>query len=89
MKILICVLLLILGPLQYRLWYGQNNLDAVQRLATQVTEQTTQNQVLQVRNDQLEREVYDLKHGDTVIEARARTQLGMIQQGEIFYQVVD
>ena len=77
-----------LGSLQYRLWYGQSHVASVQEMLIQVAAQQSENQVLLARNDQLKMEVYDLKHGDAVIEARARTQLGMIQQGEIFYQIV-
>ena len=88
MKILVCILLLMLGPLQYRFWYGQSNLASVQNMLEQVAAQHTHNDTLQARNNLLKRDVYDLKHGDRVIEARARTQLGMIQRGEIFYQIV-
>jgi cell division protein FtsB len=33
--------------------------------------------------------VQDLKHGDQAVEARARTELGLIKPGEVFYQVVE
>jgi cell division protein FtsB len=33
--------------------------------------------------------VLDLKHGDQAVEARARTELGLIKSGETFYQVVE
>ncbi|MDE2315181.1 MAG: septum formation initiator family protein, partial [Xanthomonadaceae bacterium] len=32
-------------------------------------------------------DVADLKHGNQAIEARARTGLGLIKPGEVFYQV--
>jgi len=33
--------------------------------------------------------VLDLKQGDQAVEARARTELGLIKPGETFYQVVE
>jgi cell division protein FtsB len=40
-----------------------------------------------VRNSALEAEVLDLKEGMAAAEERARTELGMIQTGETFYQI--
>ena len=34
-------------------------------------------------------DVEDLKHGQDAVEARARSQLGLIKPGEVFYQVVN
>ncbi|MEW8431464.1 MAG: cell division protein FtsB, partial [gamma proteobacterium symbiont of Ctena orbiculata] len=33
-------------------------------------------------------EVEDLRSGQTAIEERARSELGMIKEGETFYQVI-
>src|SRR6185437_9230333 len=49
--------------------------------------QTDENARLQQRNQALAADVTDLKHGDQAIEARARTELGLIKPGETFYQV--
>ncbi|MCB2033503.1 MAG: septum formation initiator family protein, partial [Ottowia sp.] len=37
--------------------------------------------------DQLQNEVTDLKTGLATVEEKARTDLGMVKQGEIFVQV--
>ena len=37
----------------------------------------------------LERDVLELKSGNAGVEQRARSDLGMIREGEVFYQVVD
>ena len=41
------------------------------------------------RNQKLEAEVIDLKTGIEAIEERARTDLGMIKNDEVYYQVID
>ena len=46
------------------------------------------NAALAQRNGALDAEVRDLKQGFEAIEERARYELGMIKQDEVFYQVV-
>lgn len=54
-------------------------------IAVQVVENTQ----LKERNQMLAAEVADLKQGYEAVEERARYDLGMIKEGETFYQVVD
>ena len=42
-----------------------------------------------IRNNVLNAEVSDLKQGFSAIEERARSELGMIKQDEIFFQVTN
>jgi cell division protein FtsB len=44
---------------------------------------------LRQRNRALQAEVLDLKKGLDAVEERARSELGMIKEGEVFYQVVE
>ena len=83
---LLVVFLLVLGMLQYRLWIAEGSLAEVQRLTRQMHEQTELNRQLQDRNAVLEREVLDLQTGNEVVEQRAREQLGLIREDEVFYQ---
>jgi len=82
-------LLLMLGWLQYRLWYGAWGARAVVELQGQVERQHRDNRVLTQRNDALAAEVEDLKSGEAAVEERARSELGMIKPGETFYRVVE
>ncbi len=89
MKILIAALFLsVLAILQYDLWFGDGSLTAAWRLEKNIAEQQQQNAQLQVRNDALAAEVTDLKSGLAAIEERARSELGMIKQGETFVQII-
>ena len=44
---------------------------------------------LRARNRQLELEVLELQNGQDSLEERAREDLGMIKEGETYYQIVD
>ena len=83
------MLAVLFALLQYRLWVGDGSLAEVWRLNQAVDAQRAENEGLRDRNDALEAEVLDLKTGSEAIEERARSELGMIRDGEVFYQVVD
>ncbi len=88
MRWLLVALLCILLYLQYRLWIAEGSLAEQQRLELQVVEQTAINTELRERNAVLEREVLELQSGNGGVEQRAREQLGLVREGETFYQVV-
>lgn len=82
-------LLLLLGALQARLWLGEGGWPEAKALQLTVEEQRAENARLQQRNDALGAEVEDLKSGETAVEERARSELGMVKPGETFYRVVE
>jgi cell division protein FtsB len=89
-KILVAASFLsLLAILQYDLWFGDGSLTAAWRLEEQIVQQQQENERLQHRNDALAAEVTDLKSGLAAIEERARSELGMIKQGETFVQILD
>jgi cell division protein FtsB len=75
--------------LQYPLWLGKGGWLRVWEIDRQVKAQKDGNARLRVRNDALDAEVRDLKQGYDAIEERARYELGMIRQDEIFFQIMD
>ena len=87
MRILILALAGVLVLLQARLWISDGGLREVWRLTAEVARRTDENGRLAARNAALEAEVLDLKQGVAAAEERARTELGMIQSGETFYQI--
>ncbi len=89
MRWLLAGLLLVLLVLQYRLWIAEGSLAERHRLQQQIEEQVRINEQLHERNAALEREVLDLQSGNKGLEQRAREQLGLIRQGETFYQFAD
>jgi cell division protein FtsB len=75
--------------LQYPLWLGKGGWMRVWDLDRQLGAQQKVNEDLQKRNNGLEAEVRDLKNGLGAIEERARFELGMIKEDEIFFQVLE
>jgi len=86
---LVLILLLLLGGLQFKLWYGQGGLVEWWALREQRDNQILENRRLKERNSSLEAEVADLKDGLEAIEERARSEMGMIKTDEVFYQIID
>lgn len=86
---LILLLLALLIVLQIRLWYGAGSWPAVRELERTVAGQRSENAALQRRNQALGAEVEDLKQGEAAAEERARSELGLIKPGEVFYRVVE
>lgn len=80
------VLIALLVALQYPLWLGKGGLLRVADLERQLDGQREVNQSLEARNASLEAEVRDLKAGYEAIEERARYELGLVKDGEVFVQ---
>ena len=89
LKVLTLILIVLIVLLQYPLWLGKGSWLKVWEIDQQVTRQHEINQKLQMRNAALDAEVRDLKQGHEAIEERARSELGMIKQNEIFFHIVN
>jgi len=89
MRWMILLLVVLLLALQYKIWVGEGSFAEVWDLYQQVEKQREENQLLRERNQALEAEVKDLKQGLGAIEERAREELGMIKEGETFYQIIE
>ncbi len=81
--------MVLIALLQYPLWLGKGSWLRVWNVNQQIAEQKEKNTAYKLRNETLSAEVHDLKQGNAAIEERARTELGMIKQDEVFYQVID
>src|SRR5215471_1371225 len=73
--------------LQYPMWLGKGGWLQVREYDRQLAAQRTENEKLKARNDALDADVRDLKTGVEAIEERARSDLGMIRQDEVFFQL--
>ncbi len=89
MKAIILIFVILIALLQYPLWLGKGSWLRVWDLNRQIAEQQEKNNGLKARNETLNAEVLDLKSGRAAIEERARSELGMVKQDEVFYQVLE
>lgn len=88
MKTLALVLLFLLLWLQYKIWLQDGGIPEVMQLQQEVEQVKMEVQKLRERNLSLDAEVNDLKKGLDAIEERARSEMGMIKEGEIYFQVI-
>lgn len=88
MRLLLIVLALLTAAIQYPLWWGKGGWLRVHELRKQIAEQHEVNAALTARNNALAAEVQDLKSGTQAVEERARTELGLIREGETFIQLL-
>lgn len=88
MRIFGLILLVIIGMLQYRLWFGKNSIADYRQRQLVVERQLAENHKLKQRNQLLYADIDDLKIGLEAVEERARNELGMIRKGETFYRIV-
>jgi cell division protein FtsB len=75
--------------LQYKIWLQDGGIPEVLQLQQEVESVKTEVEKLEERNASLDAEVQDLKKGLDAIEERARSEMGMIKEGEVYYQVID
>lgn len=88
MRLIMISLAALLLLIQYPLWLGKGGWVRVWELDQQVVAARKKNDELKARNAKLASEVQDLKDGTGAIEERARYELGMIKENEIFIQVL-
>ena len=89
MRVLLAIAIVLLCGLQYTLWFGKGGLRDVGKLKDQIAAQEHELETLRVRNSELAAEVSDLKQGLDAVEEIARSEMGMVKEGEIFYQLIE
>ena len=89
MKILAFLLSFLIVLIQYPLWFGEGSWTKVWKMEQDLMTERKANLAAKNRNAILAAEVKDLKQGFDAIEERARSELGMIKQDEVFFQIVE
>jgi cell division protein FtsB len=89
MRLITLSLAALLLLIQYPLWLGKGGWLRVWDLDRQVTSAQKKNDELKARNAKLNSEVLDLREGTGAVEERARYELGMIKDGELFIQILE
>ncbi len=90
MKLLVFFIALFTAHLQYRLWYGDDgSIPQINAFETKLADLRLQVEDKKQRNEVLYAELADLRSGYEAIEERARYELGMIHDGETFFQIIE
>lgn len=89
MRWLTVILVALIAVLQYPLWLGKGGWLKVWDYNRVLAEQQAITRQLEARNAGLDAEVRDLKQGYEAIEERARFEMGMVRDGEVFVQLPD
>jgi cell division protein FtsB len=88
-RFILLILCLMIVGLQSRLWIGESSLAHVDGLGAEVDLQSAENNQKRMRNEVLKAEVKDLREGLDAIEEKARSELGLVKDGETFFMLVE
>ncbi len=89
MRLILIGLTVLLILIQYPLWLGKGSWLRVWDLSRQLDSALAKEQELKDRNAKLASEVQDLKEGTGAVEERARYELGLIKDNEVFVQILE
>lgn len=89
MRPLFVVLIIVLGLLQYKLWFSAAGIAQTIHLKSDIDQQLTVNHQLELRNAQLATHIHNLRTNKTAVESLAREELGMVKDNETYYQFVE
>lgn len=87
-RTLFWVLSLLAVALFVRLWIGPASYPDIQRLEQKIEQQNAANDEQAEIKRRLQMDVVGLSKDDEAVEEHARSELGMVRQGETFYQVI-
>lgn len=89
MRTIVIFLVILLVGLQYKLWFGSGGVRDLFHLEHKLTVQKAANKKLDAQNRALDADILELKSGDQALEEQARYELGMVKDGEVYYQVTE
>ena len=87
MRILTLILIIIFILLQMDIWFKEDGKKRTEELNQMIDTQQQENKEMIIRNSELEQEIKDLKDGTEALEEKARTEMGMIKEGEELYLI--
>ena len=88
MRLILICLTALLVLIQYPLWLGKGGWLRVWSLSRELDVALAKEREHKARTAKLASEVEDLKDGTGAVEERARYELGMVKENEIFVQIL-
>ena len=89
MRMIVIFLVVALLALQCKLWIGSGSVSQWLLLEKKLAIQEEDNIKLAARNHAVEADIAELKSGDQALEEQARFELGMVKEGESYYQFAE
>ena len=89
MKYLMALVVVLTLLLQYQLLNGKGSIQKINRYQGQIDQLKQEVKQKKQRNDAIYADVVDLRKGKEALEERARYDLGMIKEGETFFQIIE
>jgi len=74
--------------LQYRLWWGVGSIHDKNLVLKQIKDYKLQIAEFKLRNDEVKKDINNLKTNPDALEEIAREQLGLIKKNEFFFRVL-
>lgn len=87
MRLLALSLFALILATQYALWWGKGGWLNLREQRTILETEQENNEALTARNNALAAEVHDLRSGTDAVEERARSELGLLREAEVFVQI--
>lgn len=87
-KLIISVSFILLVIFQYQIWFSPNGIPKIYSLRTAISQQKARNDAAEKHNSGLKADITALKNSSSAVEEHARSDIGLIKKGEVFYQVV-
>jgi|TARA_B100001123_G_scaffold63074_1_gene69194 cell division protein FtsB len=87
MRVLTVILIIVFILLQIDIWLKEDGKKRTEELNQMINTQQQENQEMMIINRELEQEIKDLKEGTGALEEKARTEMGMIKEGEELYLI--
>jgi len=81
------LLIALLVILHGQLWFGRGSVPNVAKLQREIEDKRRSNAQAALANDRLAAEISDLREGIEMVEEKARSELGMVKNNEIFVQI--
>ena len=88
-NLLLGILVIVFLGLQFRLWSYDGGFLELKNTSDDIFEQKDLIKSLAMRNQRMREEIMDLNRSLNAIEERARMELGLVKDGEVFYMIIN
>ena len=86
-RLVTAALIALLLVLHAQLWFGRGSVPNVAKMVRELEAQKQHNAQAAQANERLEAEINDLREGLEIVEEKARSELGMVKNNEIYVQI--